>query len=82
MRINPFQEKARYEKEYYGPETLSGIRPPYSPWGEEIQKTRVVLIVDSTLKATSNMTNKTMDVNIVNLPCSSLENMTDVTCKD
>ena len=52
------------------------------PMGEEmLQKTRIALFMDSTMKATANMNNTLMDVRVMNLPCTSLEEMAEVTCK-
>ena len=48
---------------------------------EMLQKTRIALLMDSTMKATANMNNTLMDVRVMNLPCTSLEEMTEVTCK-
>ena len=48
---------------------------------EMLQKTTIALFVDSTMKATSNMNNTLMDVRVMNLPCSSLEDMAEVTGK-
>ena len=52
------------------------------PMGKEmLQKTRIALFMDSTMKATANMNNTLMDVRVMNLPCTSLEEMAEVTCK-
>ena len=52
------------------------------PMGKEVlQKTKIALFVDSTMKATRNMNNTMMDVNVMNMPCTSLEEMLEVTCK-
>ena len=48
---------------------------------EVLQKTRIALFIDSTMKATSNMNNTLMGVRLMNLFCSSLEDMAEVTCK-
>ena len=48
---------------------------------EGLQKTRIALFVDSTIKANCNMNQTMMDVKIMNMPCSTLEDMIEVTCK-
>ena len=47
-----------------------------------VEKTRVASVVDSTLKPTSNMNNTMMDVGVMNMLSSLLEDMLEVTCRD
>ena len=65
------------------PSTFSGEGVEEAePMGKEVlQKTKIALFMDSTMKATANMNNTLMDVPVMNLPCSSLEEMAEVTCK-
>ena len=52
------------------------------PMGKEmLQKTRIALFIESTMKATANTNNTLMDIQVMNLPCSSLEGMAEVTCR-
>ena len=76
------QRPARYDEQLLRRRVFIRDLATLLPMGKEmLQKTRIALFVDSTMKATSNMNNTVMDVRVMNLPCSSLEDMTEVTCK-
>ena len=46
-----------------------------------LQKKRIALFVDSTMKSSCNANNTLMDVRVMNMQCSSLHEMIEVTCK-
>ena len=46
-----------------------------------LQKTRIALFVDSTIKSSYNANNTLMDVRLMNMPCTSLGEMAEVTGK-
>ena len=76
------QRPARYDEQLLRRRVFMRDLATLLPMGKEmLQKTRIALFVDSTMKATSNMNNTVMDVRAMNLPCSSLEDMAEVTCK-
>ena len=45
-----------------------------------LQKTRVASVVDSMLKANSNMNKTMIVVGVMNMQCSSLEDIVEVNC--
>ena len=46
-----------------------------------LQKTRIAFFVDSTMKSSFNTNNTLMDVRVMNVPCTSLSEMAEVTDK-
>ena len=73
---------ARYDEQLLRGRDFKRELSALLPMGKEVlQKTRIALFIDSTIKATANMNNTLMDVRTMNLPCSSLEEMAEVTCK-
>ena len=46
-----------------------------------LQKTRIAFFVDSTIKSSYNANNTLMDVRLMNIPCTSLDEMAEVTDK-
>ena len=46
-----------------------------------LQKTRIAFFVDSTMKSSYNTNNILMDVGVMNMPCTSLSEMAEVTDK-
>ena len=46
-----------------------------------LQKTRIALFVDSTVKSSYNSNNTLMDVRLMNMPCTTLSEMAEVTDK-
>ena len=76
------QRPARYDDQLLKSRDFMRDVTTLLPMGKEmLQKTRIALLMDSTMKATANMNNTLMDVRVMNLPCTSLEEMTEVTCK-
>ena len=52
------------------------------PMGKDLlQKTRIALFVDSRIKSSYNAKNTLMDVRLMNMPCTSLSEMAEVTDK-
>ena len=52
------------------------------PMGKDLlQKTRIALFVDSTIKSSYNSSNTLMDVRLMNMPCTTLNEMAEVTDK-
>ena len=52
------------------------------PMGKDLlQKTRIALFVDSTIKSSYNSKNTLMDVRLMNMPCTTLNEMAEVTDK-
>ena len=52
------------------------------PMGKDLlQKTRIALFVDSTIKSSYNANNTLMDVRLMNMPCISVSEMAEVTDK-
>ena len=52
------------------------------PMGKDLlQKTRIALFVDSTIKSSYNSNNTLMDVRLMNMPCTTLNEMAEVTDK-
>ena len=52
------------------------------PMGKDLlQKTRIALFVDSTIKSSYNANNTLMDVRLMNMLCTSLSEMAEVTDK-
>ena len=52
------------------------------PMGKDLlQKTRIAFFVDSTMKSSFNSHNTLMDVRIMNMPCTTLNEMAEVTDK-
>ena len=53
------------------------------PTGKDLQqkKTRIALFVDSTIKSSYNSNNTLMDVRLMNMPCTTLNKMAEVTNK-
>ena len=52
------------------------------PMGKDLlQKTRIALFVDSTIKSSYNSNNTLMDVRLMNMPCTTLSEMAEVTDK-
>ena len=50
--------------------------------GEDLlQKTRIALFIDSTMKSSYNANNTLMDVRVMNMPCTTLSEMAEVTDK-
>ena len=76
------QQPVRYVEQLLQSRNFKRDLTTLLPMGKEIlQKTRIALFIDSTMKATSNMSNTLMEARVINLPCSSLEDMAEVTCK-
>ena len=76
------QRPARYDEQLLQSREFKRDLTTLLPMGKEmLQKTRIALFIDSTMKATANMNNTLMDVQVMNLPCSLLEEMAEVTCK-
>ena len=76
------QRPARYDEQLLRGRDFKRDLSALLPMGKEVlQKTRIALFMDSTMKATATMNNTLMDVRVMNLPCSSLEEMAEVTCK-
>ena len=76
------QQPARYDQQMLRGRDFKRDLSALLPMGKEmLQKTRIALFMDSTMKATANMNNILIDVRVMNLPCSSLEEMAEVTCK-
>ena len=76
------QRPARYDEQLMRSRDFMRDVTTLLPMGKEmLQKTRIALFMDSTMKATANMNNTLMDVRVMNLPCTSLEEMAEVTCK-
>ena len=74
------QRPARYDDQLMRSRDFMRDVTTLLPMGKEmLQKTRIALFMDSTMKATANMNNTLMDVRVMNLPCTSLE--AEVTCK-
>ena len=52
------------------------------PMGKDLlQKTRIALFVDSTIKSSYNSNNTLIDVRLMNMPCTTLNEMAEVTDK-
>ena len=52
------------------------------PMGKDLlHKTRIALFVDSTIKSSYNSSNTLMDVRLMNMPCTTLNEMAEVTDK-
>ena len=65
-------------------QTKNYARDPITllPMGKDLlQKTRIALFVDSTIKSSYNANNTLMDVVLMNMPCTSLSEMAEVTDK-
>ena len=65
-------------------QTKNYARDPITllPMGKDLlEKTRIALFVDSTIKSSYNANNTLMDVRLMNMPCTSLSKMTEVTDK-
>ena len=76
------QRPARYDEQLLRGRDFKKDLTTLLPMGiEMLQKRRIALFIDSTMKATANMNNTLMDIQVMNLPCSSLEEMPEVTCK-
>ena len=76
------QRPARYDEQLLRGRDFKRDLSAFLPMGKEVlQTTRIALFIDSTMKATVNVNNTLMDVRVMNLPCSSLEEMAEVTCK-
>ena len=76
------QRPARYDDQLMRSRDFMRDITTLLPMGKDmLQKTRIALFMDSTMKATANMNNTMMDVREMNLPCTSLEEMAEVTCK-
>ena len=76
------QRPARYDEQLLRGRDFKRDLAALLPMGKEmLQKTRIALLIDSTMKATANMHSVLMDVRVMNLPCTSLEEMAEVTCK-
>ena len=76
------QRPARYDEQFLRGRDFKRDLSALLPMGKEVlRKTRIALFIDSTMRATANMNNTLMDVRVMNLPCSSLEEMAEVTCK-
>ena len=76
------QRPARYDEQLQRSRDFKRDLSTLLPMGKEmLQKTRIAIFMDSTMKSTANMNNTLMDVQVMNLPCSSLEEMAEVTCK-
>ena len=76
------QRPARYDDQLMRSRDFMRDVTTLLPMGKEmLQKTRIALFMDSTMKATANMNNTLMDVRVMNLPCTSLEEMAEATCK-
>ena len=76
------QRPVRYDEQLLRSRDFMKELATLLPMGKEmLQKTRIALFVDSTMKATSNMNNTLMDIRVMNLPCSELKEMAEVTSK-
>ena len=76
------QRPARYYEQLLRGRDFKRDLSALLPMGKEVlQKTRIALFMDPTMKATAKLNNTLMDVRVMNLPCSSLEEMAEVTCK-
>ena len=76
------QRPARYDDQLMRSRDFMRDVTTLLPMGKEmLQKTRIALFMDSTMKAAANMNNTLMDVRVMNLPCTTLEEMAEVTCK-
>ena len=76
------QRPARYDEQLLRGKDFKRDLSALLPMGKKVlQKTSIALFIDSTMKATAIMNNTLMDVRVMNLPCSSLEEMAEVTCK-
>ena len=76
------QRPARYDDQLMRSRDFMRDITTLLPMGKEmLQKTRIALFMDSTMKATANMNNTLMDVRVMNLPCPSLDEMAELTCK-
>ena len=65
-------------------QTKNYARDPITllPMGKDLlQRTRIALFVDSTIKSSYNAYNTLMDVRLMNMPCTSLDEMAEVTDK-
>ena len=76
------QRPARYDEQLLRSRDFkSGLTTLLLKGKKVLQKTRIALFIDSTMKATSNLNKTLMDVRVRNLPCSSFSDMPEVTCK-
>ena len=76
------QRPARYDEQLLRSRDFKRDLTTLLPMGKEmLQKTRITLFIDSTMKATANMNYTLMDMQVMDLPCSSLEEMAEMTCK-
>ena len=65
-------------------QTKNYARDPITllPMGKDLlQKTRIALFVDSIIKSSYNANNTLIDVRLMNMPCTSLDEMAEVTDK-
>ena len=65
-------------------QTKNYARDPITllPMGKDLlQKTRIAFFVDSTIKSSYNANNTLMDVRMMNMPCTLLSEMAEVTDK-
>ena len=76
QRPSRYDEKRLKTKNYArDPITLLPIR------NYLLQKTKIAFFVDSTMKSSYNTNNTLMDVRVMNMPCTSLSEMAEVTDK-
>ena len=76
------QRPARYDEQLLRSRNFERDLTTLLPMGkEDLQKTRIALFIDSTMKATSIMNNTLMDDRVMNLSCSLLKDIVEVTCK-
>ena len=76
------QRQGRYDEERV--KTKNYARDPITllPMGKDLlQKTRIVLFEDSTIKSSYNTNNTWMDIRVMNMPCTSLSEMAEGTDK-
>ena len=80
-RLNS-QRQGRYDEKRL--KTKNYARDPITllPMGKDLlQKTRTALFIDSTMKSSNNTNNTLIDVRVMNMPCTSLSEMAEVTDK-
>ena len=76
------QRQAGYDEQFFSKRDYARDLTTLLPMVKDVlQKTRVAFFIDSTMKATSNMHYTLMDARVMKLPCATLEEMAEVTCK-
>ena len=75
------QRQGSYDEQLISNRDYARDLTTFLPIGKDVlQKTRIAFFIDSTMKATPNMHYTLMDVRVMNLPCTSLGEMAEVTC--